>query len=310
MRLSKTSPARRPNLGVRLVPLLLALGSPLAAAPSSDPAPSPSRWDLPAPNMSRRGALLGGASRMEQILAQQGVAVISNAVMIGSPPTPAGGDAHVSSRLALAHGGVSAPAGPAERASPGAPNVFGSQALRVSRTPLEYQWLRASAQSAGLRQWSADLPGVRTGHERETLDRVNRWVNDRVQFVDDFRRSGQADSWSGATETLRRGSGDCEDFALAKMQLLSALGFADEQMYLVIVRDLVRQSDHAVLVVEAGDRFLVLDNMTDEILESGQVRDYRPIFSYSGQGRWIHGYARQRALPPVQLASTAFASLR
>jgi predicted transglutaminase-like cysteine proteinase len=76
------------------------------------------------------------------------------------------------------------------------------------------------------------------------------------------------------------------------MKLLEAAGVDREDMYLVIVDDLVRRADHALLVVRSGDQMLVLDNGTDQILEAGSVTDYRPVFSYSAQGTWLHGYAQ------------------
>jgi predicted transglutaminase-like cysteine proteinase len=36
---------------------------------------------------------------------------------------------------------------------------------------------------------------------------------------------GVADFWANAGETLRRGTGDAEDIAIAKMQVLKAAGF-------------------------------------------------------------------------------------
>ena len=48
----------------------------------------------------------------------------------------------------------------------------------------------------------------------------------------------------------------------------AAPGFADRDLYLVIVRDLVRRADHAVLVARAEGRMFVLDNGTDNLLDS------------------------------------------
>jgi predicted transglutaminase-like cysteine proteinase len=89
------------------------------------------------------------------------------------------------------------------------------------------------------------------------------------------------------------------------MQLLAALGLPQDDMYLVLVRDLVRRQDHAVLAVRLDGRFVVLDNNSDALLEDGQVRDYRPVMSYSGGRRWIHGYAADPVQPPLQIASVA-----
>jgi predicted transglutaminase-like cysteine proteinase len=61
-------------------------------------------------------------------------------------------------------------------------------------------------------------------------------------------------------------------------------------MQLVIARDLVRGSDHAVLVVRSEGRNWLLDNATDTLLDASLSYDYRPIMSFSQGNKWIHGY--------------------
>ncbi len=69
------------------------------------------------------------------------------------------------------------------------------------------------------------------------------------------------------------------------MQLLAALGIAQSDMYLTIARDLVRNSDHALLVVSLDGRNWLLDNATNEVLDASQSYDYRPILSFSGSNK-------------------------
>jgi predicted transglutaminase-like cysteine proteinase len=47
---------------------------------------------------------------------------------------------------------------------------------------------------------------------------------------------------------------------------------------------------------------MILDNMTDKVLPSSQVSDYRPILSFNAYGRWTHGY-RVTKPQPVQFAA-------
>jgi predicted transglutaminase-like cysteine proteinase len=284
------------------LPLLLALAfaaTPAAAASPAAVAAVASRWALPAANMTKRSALLGAPSRMEQILVEQR-SPVRTAALSSFAPAALPSFASVAPRYAPSRPTDIVPAN-------GAPNVFGSIALAVSRTPLDAQWRRANAAPA--RQLAGFTSTFRpaTGGDSETLLRqVNAWVNRRIAFTDDARIDGRADRWAGAAETLRRGRGDCEDYALAKMQLLQALGFDSNRLYLVIARDLQRRADHAVLVVQVDGRFVVLDNMTDEVVDSSAIGDYRPIMSYSSTGRWLHGYAATPApvAAPIQIAST------
>ena len=128
-----------------------------------------------------------------------------------------------------------------------------------------------------------------------------------MRFVDDARQYGREDFWSAASETLRRGRGDCEDYAIAKLQMLRAAGFADRDLYLVIAKDLVRRSDHALLVVRADGRLLVLDNGTDLILDAEDASDYRPVLTYSATAAWTHGY--RRMMPPMSIAAASVVPL-
>jgi len=98
-----------------------------------------------------------------------------------------------------------------------------------------------------------------------------------------------ADYWASARDTLRQRAGDCEDIAIAKMQLLAGLGVSRSDMYLTIARDLARNADHALLVVRLDDRYWLLDNATDRLLDASEAHDYRPIMS-SIQTAMLHGY--------------------
>ena len=82
--------------------------------------------------------------------------------------------------------------------------------------------------------------------------------------------------------------------------MLRAAGVADRDLYLVIARDLVRRADHALLVVRADGRMVVLDNGSDLIVDAAEASDYRPIMTFSTRGAWTHGY---RIAPPVMMAA-------
>lgn len=187
----------------------------------------------------------------------------------------------------------------------GRPDVFGTVALTVGTTKLDARWRRVERASIGgaAAHYAASLRDL---DPVERADAVNRYVNHRVRFVDDWRQYGKADMWSAASETLRRGQGDCEDYAIAKLQMLRAAGIADRDLYLVILKDLVRRADHAVLVVRAGGRMLLLDNGTDVISDTETVRDYRPVLTFNAAGTWTHGY--RRPIAPLNVASAVTAA--
>ena len=270
-----------------LAPFAAALA--LAAAPAAAQSYAPASYF----SANKTQAILGGGeSRLAAILAQQS----------GQPmPQPS----------AIAPAGYRAPV--VQAAMPlyrpaiamDRPDVFNSVALPIGRTSLERRWRKVAqgpvgAASASYATSLADLSPV------ARLEAVNRYVNSRVRFIDDIKQYGVADFWTTAADTLRRGRGDCEDYAIAKLQLLRRAGFAEKDLYLVILRDALRRADHAVLVARAEGRLLVLDNGTDRLIDSYDMPDYRPIVTFSGNRAWTHGYRREQ--PPMIYASNAIAT--
>ncbi len=264
-----------------------AAGSALAAAPAHAQSGAAAGGGL---SWAKTEAILGAPSALEAILAQQnGLPVAIRASLPASRPNSPLLAAVVRERAAVAPGVAS-----------GRPDVFGSVALPVGPTRLNARWTSVEQARLGgapgrFAQSLSDLEAV------AQLDAVNRYVNQRVRFVDDQRQHGRADVWSAAGDTLIRGRGDCEDYAIAKLQMLRRAGFADRNLYLVIVKDLVTRSDHAVLVVRAAGRLHVLDNGTDRVLDSESMRDYRPILTFAAGQTWTHGYRVRSA--PVNIAS-------
>jgi predicted transglutaminase-like cysteine proteinase len=174
--------------------------------------------------------------------------------------------------------------------------ILGSMSISIARTPFDLKWsvIIAKRGSAKIARILTATGARNSSNKAEQVEVVNRWVNRNIAFGEDRDVYGRADYWAPAAETLRRGVGDCEDFAIAKMELLSALGIARDKMRLVVARDLVRNADHAILVVTLADgRTMMLDNMTDRLLDARLPNDYRPIMSFSQNAKWVHGYVAQ-----------------
>lgn len=181
------------------------------------------------------------------------------------------------------------------------PDVFNSVALSIGRSPLDARWSQVSGAGVGGNA-GAFAASIRGQDVLSKLEAVNGYVNARVRFVDDRVQFGVADRWLAPAETLSRGRGDCEDFALAKRALLRAAGVSEKDLYLVVLKDLSRRADHAVLVVRAAGRFLVLDNGTNRIVDSSDVQDYKPMLTFAASGRsFTHGYRRD--VPPITYAA-------
>lgn len=193
---------------------------------------------------------------------------------------------------------------------------LGTLAIPVETTRFDDRWARVRrAPSARLMQAQLDRAAVNRGlDEAATLERINLWVNRQIAYVEDDRNYRQRDFWATADETVGRGSGDCEDYAILKMHMLRAAGIDDDRMKLVLLRDLAINADHAFLLVRSSAGWVVLDNMTDRIYDGRQANAARPILSFSGNRRWVHGYRDEpapvvmAAAAPAKASSVAFAS--
>ena len=60
---------------------------------------------------------------------------------------------------------------------------------------------------------------------------------------------------------------------------LRMLGFKDEEMRVVAVKDLNLKVGHAILVVFVDDKTVVLDNQIKHLIEAKNVHHYLPVFS-------------------------------
>ena len=255
----------------------------LAAPAAAQPAPA-----------GKSDAILGAPSQLAAIMAAQS-AGFSAAL---ATPRPA---SFTAARPTL----FTAPLrnGATIGASPTRPDVFNSVALPISRSPLDDRWTRVADARVGGRA-ATFVAGLAARDERSRIEAVNTYVNARIAFTSDSRLFGVADRWSSANDTLARGRGDCEDFALAKLAMLRRAGFADRNLYFVLLKDVARRADHAVLVVRSEGRFLVLDNGTDRVRDSSELVDYKPVLTFTAGQRFTHGYRRSLG-PPVVLASNS-----
>jgi predicted transglutaminase-like cysteine proteinase len=129
---------------------------------------------------------------------------------------------------------------------------------------------------------------------RRKLDVINRTVNRLVRYLPDDRNYGSMDVWAAPAETLLRGTGDCEDYAILKMAALKQAGVPLQDMSVVVVRDTRRNLYHAVLSVKNADGYFILDNMRADALSDRDLRDYVPLYSVGVAGYWIHGHLVSR----------------
>ncbi len=133
------------------------------------------------------------------------------------------------------------------------------------------------------------------GPESERLKRVNEFFNRHMTFGDDQVIWGQADYWATPLESLGRGAGDCEDFAIAKYFTLRMLGVESAKLRLIYVRARTGVADstptqaHMVLAYYARPDAepLVLDNLEERVRPASQRPDLIPVYSFNDEEVWV-----------------------
>lgn len=239
---------------------------------------------------SKSAAILGGEmSALDRIKNQQSAQGAPKNAALSAPATGFSGANRLEPsasgvRQMLAACAVSNISGKAQNPE----HFLASKRVRIGKTNFDSEWRRVG--NEGLSATFQRAFGGNLKQSRSTIAQVNRWVNREIRYVEDRDLFGRADYWAGARLTMSLKKGDCEDIALTKMQLLAAAGFSRDDMYLSIVRDTVRNADHALLVVRIGDGFVVLDNATDTVLDGAYSHDYAPVISFNEKSAWLHGY--------------------
>lgn len=144
---------------------------------------------------------------------------------------------------------------------------------------------------SGLRQLRTLFATARSMDDVAKLNAVNRFFNRHIEFSTDEQAWGQLDYWASPLESLHKGRGDCEDYAIAKYFSLLAAGMPMARLRLVYARaqlDEGAAQAHMVLAYYpgTGGATLILDNLVDEVLPASQRRDLVPVFSFNSDGLW------------------------
>ena len=151
-----------------------------------------------------------------------------------------------------------------------------------------------AAAGASFTDWQRLLKDGAGQPEAANLKRVNDFFNRRIKFNDDLAVWSQSDYWATPMETLGRGAGDCEDFAIVKYFSLLLLGIPDEKLRLVYVQarlgginSSITQA-HMVLAFypSPGAEPLILDNLISDLQPASRRPDLLPVFSFNSQGLW------------------------
>lgn len=135
-------------------------------------------------------------------------------------------------------------------------------------------------------KWIKFLKLIRDKDKMTQLKLVNERMN-KAKYITDIVNWGVKDYWESPGEFMAR-FGDCEDYSIIKYMSLRLLGFKEQELRVVAVKDLNLKIGHAVLVVFIDGKTLVLDNQIKQVVEAETIRHYQPVFSINRQYWWRH----------------------
>ena len=142
---------------------------------------------------------------------------------------------------------------------------------------------------------------------------INGYVNHR-RYRNDKRRQDPnsldpdrrlRSQWSTLFEFISRG-GDCEDFASAKYFMLREVGFAAEDLRIVVTREFRSGDNHAVVAIRLPDqsssqKIWLLD--TDKIYRHHNAK-FRYRYALNENSIWDHEWGDARSKSTKQLFPT------
>lgn len=165
--------------------------------------------------------------------------------------------------------------------------------------------LQQAIDQARLASWHNLIERGARLDERAKLVAVNDFVNRSVSYGTDREIWDMDEYWATPTETLTRGRGDCEDFALAKYFTLVEMGVPSARLRLTFVKALSLNQAHMVLAYypsQAGQP-LILDNLDRRIKPAGARRDLLPVYAFNDHGIFLAKAPRQKSAQPPRLLS-------
>jgi predicted transglutaminase-like cysteine proteinase len=156
---------------------------------------------------------------------------------------------------------------------------------------------------AAARKFLGVIADGRAHGGRARIGTINRAINLAIRPMTDLAQWGVTDRWSAPLATLATGRGDCEDYAIAKYVALREAGVAENDVRLIIVRDVANGEDHAVVAARTHEKWIMLDNRRLTLLEDSAMPHVLPLFAFDNAGV-------KRFAPPIAEAHRASAPAR
>jgi predicted transglutaminase-like cysteine proteinase len=142
---------------------------------------------------------------------------------------------------------------------------------------------RAATHQSRAEAWLILLHAMRAKPWHVQLTAVNGFINQQRYVAD----ASGTDTWQTPLHFLA-GTGDCEEYAIAKYASFRQLGVPAERLRIVVAHADKRSEYHAVLALYLDDDILIFDNRADLVLPHRVVQDLKPVYSLNENEIWFH----------------------
>lgn len=177
------------------------------------------------------------------------------------------------------------------------------EGFRLERVIQAVQQRYGGNAAAIAKDWNDALTSFHSEAEQRKLKDVNEYFNRKLRFEADLKAWGQEDYWATPIEAMMKGSGDCEDYAVAKYFSLKFSGVPISKLRITYVKAQIGGAGsnitqaHMVLTYYSTPDAepLVLDNLVSEIRPASRRTDLVPIFSFNSEGVWAAGGSKPQS---------------
>ncbi|MHC6223300.1 cysteine protease LapG [Pseudomonas sp. X10] len=144
--------------------------------------------------------------------------------------------------------------------------------------------------------WQNLMATHKGGNDLERLWAVNQFFNQQLRYTEDIDLWHEVDYWATPIQSLIKGAGDCEDYAIAKYFSLRRMGIPSEKLRITYVKALRQNRAHMVLTYYSSAEAmpLVLDSLMEAIEPANQRQDLLPVYAFNGEGLWLTGSSGNR----------------
>ena len=169
---------------------------------------------------------------------------------------------------------------------------------------------RANNTCPAVAQRLIDLSSEGAGRNgRAKVGLINRAVDLAISPTSDEAQWRVPDHWSSPFETLQSGRGDCEDYAILKYLALLEAGISEDDVKIVVVKNVFPNEDHAVVATRVDGEWLILDNRTLTLVRDTDLTRGIPEFVLDRRGvRHFVSKSRNRSVGCAARPTTSCAS--